>query len=657
MDALQSSPVSDYSPPVGGGDEGGAVDDAPEVDESADLSTEATEPVDPVDTSSIEGASETEGGAGELTGALADNFASPAEPTRSQSETRSDDARSNETRTEETKKSEDAKKPEDPSKPEDSANVPTLDLSKPLSVKGVQALIDAVANEGGESGGIKLHAEGAAKVYGALKAGGWADLGLNISKADNESSVTLGLNTEIAAKLGFDLGIFNLEVAAGGVGNVKARFQSSADAAAWFTENLHNINEQAGSDGQQGIFQIGDSQFNYKQPTIIEEGGAFVQGSAGVKVPDRFQGEISLRGEGLSQQFTTPDGQQQQGSRTSVKGNADLQLALGKLNIKGGYQFEQHTQTGDPVTGNNGTYRNHQVHLEMDYEALKKMTPDQLKTMVTEMQKINDNDISLLAGPQVQKVIDAIKGQMGEIEKNPPSNGKFGTIGLTYEANNILEGDRYNNQFQRLFLTTESGYRGQANLGVVQGEYSLSAHKSERLWNRPGVNTESHAQQIFDGSLGANGDRQAWDRFKQDNPEVVQEIARLHARNHPGEEVDRMLKQGNIGGAIQELEGRWNKDYHSNREVDRSARSLANYGNEWVLSNGEEAKMLQEIERVFRDNPGNIVKLFDRMESMGMTRDKLMSKTGGYFSTHDEQLQGYYNIYRQLKSFQARKAS
>jgi len=534
----------------------------------------------------------------------------------------------------------------------ESAELPTLDLNKPITVQGVQTLIDRVANEGGESGGIQLHLEGSAKVNAAIEAGAWADLGLNISKGDNESSVTLGLNTEVAAKLGFDLGIFNLEVAAGGMANVKARFQNSADAAAWFTENLHNINQKTG-----GTFQIGDSDFKYSKPTVIEEAGAFAQGSAGVEIPDRFKGQLTLRGEGLQQVFTTPDGEQHNGTRNAFKGEAEAELNVGRFKLNGSYKFEQSTQTGDPNADNNGTYRNHQLHFDMDYETLKKMTPDELKEMVTEMQRINNNDISLLAAPQLQKVIDSIQGQMAEIEKNPPSNGKFGTIGLTYEANNILEGGQYNNQYQRLFLTTEGGYRGQADLKVAKGEYSLSANKSERLWNRPGVNTESHAQQIFNGSRDANGDRAAWQQFKQDNPEALEQIARLHGQRNPNSEVHRLLERGDVNGAVQSMERSWDRSRVANLEVDRSARSLANYGNQWHLSNGEEAQMLKDIEKVYRENPRNLVKLFDRMESMDMTQDKLMGKTGGYFSTHDEQLQGYYNLYRQMKSHLERQAS
>src|SRR5690606_39053471 len=85
----------------------------------------------------------------------------------------------------EDKKAEEAKtdKPEDPN---DKADAPTLDLTKPLSVKAVQTFLDRVANEGGESGSFNMHVEGSGKVNG-VDVGGWGDLGLSISKGDNES--------------------------------------------------------------------------------------------------------------------------------------------------------------------------------------------------------------------------------------------------------------------------------------------------------------------------------------------------------------------------------------------------------------------------------------------------------------------------------------
>lgn len=516
-----------------------------------------------------------------------------------------------------------------------------LDLSKPLSVKTVQGAIDAIANERGESGGINFHIEGSAKVYGPVEAGAWGDLGLKVAKSDT-GGINLSFNYEAAAKAGLDLGMFNVEGAVGMNGSVKAKFNNSADAAAWLTQNLHNINEKAG--GQ--LFNIEGSQFNYKKPTIVTEDGKFIEGRASADFgPFKVNG--SARGQSTDQVFQTPDGQTHYGRNTALQAGVNGQMDFGGLKVNGKYKFKEFTQTGDPTLENNGTYRNHQVSFSVPLKELTKMTPKEINNAVVGLMAMNTEGLSSLGQAGHQKMVESLVNNIEYIKKHPPKGGLNADIGLTYEAQNVKEGDKFNNQYQRVFLDLQGGARANFDAKVAKGDISLQATKSELLKEWVGSNTETYARQVYTRGLNPNGQRPDWDTFKDTNRGALEKMLQNRVAANPNDPVAKAYGNGNVDAGVRALENEWGRHSKIHDDLRRDASTLANFGNQFHFSNSEEAQALQILDK-YKHDPAKLTQMIAYMEGFGVDRNKLYGKTGGYFSDHDERMLQHF---RQVDSF------
>lgn len=519
-----------------------------------------------------------------------------------------------------------------------------LDLTKPISVRSVQTAIDAIANERGESGGINFHIEGSAKVYGPVEAGAWGDLGLKVAKSDT-GGTSLSFNYEAAVKAGLDLGFMNIEGAAGLNGSVKAKFNNSADAAAWLTSSLHKINQKA--DGK--LFNIEGSNFNYKKPTYVNEQGAFIQGKVNAEFGP-FKVEGTARGQTTAQTFTTPDGKTYRGNESSLQAGINGQMDFGKLKVNGSYDFNQFTQIGDPTNENNGTFRNHKVSFDVPLKELTKMTPKEINNAVVGLMAMNTEGLSSLGQAGHQKMVEGLVNNIDYIRQNPPKGGLNANIGITYEAQNVLENGKYNNQYQRMFLDLKGGAKAEFDAKVAKGEVSLQASKSELLKEWVGTNTESYAQQVYTRGLDPNGRNPDWDRFKQDNRGALEQMIKNRVAEDPNGPVARAYGGANIDRGIQALERDWSRDANLDKDLRRDAATLASYGKEFHFSGSEEQHALRILDK-YKNKPHELTKMVYYMETMGVDRNKLYGKTGGYFSNNDEHMM---RRFRQVDDFLAR---
>lgn len=511
----------------------------------------------------------------------------------------------------------------------------TLDLGKPLSVRSVESAINFAANENGESSSLNFHLEGSGKVNGAVNVGAWGDLGLQVAKTDT-GATTMSFNYEAAVKAGLDLKFLELSGAVGVNGASKVRFDSSADAAAWFTKSLHNINQKSGSD----VFQIQGRDFSYKDPTVIKESGVFVQGNVKAKLGP-FELDTMARGQKTDQTFSVPGQGEYKGSETSLQAGVTRKLKIGDNEYDVSYKYNKFTQNGDPTTENNGTYENHKLGVELSLAQLKKMPPQQIKGFIA--------GLALMSGGEglSAKAVEGMAKNIDTILKAPPGKGFQEKIGFTWERQNAVEGDQTNMQYQRMYLDMGLGYKGSANLGFAEAEASLGFKKSERIDERIGSGTEGYARQNFLNSP------QEWQAFREDNKPALEAMARKSS--DPA--VIKALEQRGADAGIDAMQASWRRSKDEEiaqaQKLDGHARTLLGYGNQWVFSSGEEKEMLKLL-KSYETRPGELHQLLGRMEGLGMSRDKLMSKTGGYFSSHDEELRGYYDLATMWKRLQDR---
>jgi hypothetical protein len=510
----------------------------------------------------------------------------------------------------------------------------SLDLSKPQSVGGIKRAIDFMANENGESTKLGFHLEGAAR-NGAAKIGGWGDLGLKVSQSDTGSTV-MGFNYEAAVKAGLDLKFLEIGGAVGVKGAVQARFKNSGDAAAWLGEGLQKFSDKAG-----GLFDIQQQKFVYDKPTTVKAVGTFGKAMANAKFgPFQLSAEAGM--ETVDKTFIKPDGSQQKGRETALTAGANRKLKLGDFEYDVSYNYRRSTISGDVNEHNNGTYDNHQVGLQLSMSKLKSMSPKQIRSTIAGLAMINGGE-GLSA-----KAIESMANNIDTIMKNPPSRGFKGSLGLRFEANNVLENGKMENQYKRMFLDIGASYGGKANLGVVEAEARTSLNKSELITEKIGSQTETYVKQNL-SSLQRKGQ---WDQFKEKNKDALFSMARSHMKSNPSPELATALKKGDQDGAIAAMTSSWKNEEKVNQQISQDAKKLANFGNQFHFSNSEEAQMLKVL-RGYEGRWGEMSKLLKKMEAQGITKETLMNKTGGFFSTHDEELKGYYDIARQWESIHA----
>lgn len=512
----------------------------------------------------------------------------------------------------------------------------TLDLTKPLSVKTVESALNFAANENGESSSLNFHLEGSARVNGAVNVGAWGDLGLQVAKSDT-GATSLSFNYEAAVKAGLDLKFLELSGAVGVNGASKVRFESSTDAAAWLTKSLHNINQKADSN----IFQIEGSDFKYKDPTVIKENGAFLQGNVKAKLGP-MEIDAMARGQRTDQTFSVPGQGDYKGVETSLQAGITRKLKIGDSEYDVSYKYNRFTQTGDPVSDNNGTYENHKLGVELSLAQLKKMSPQQVRGFIA--------GLALVSGGEglSAKAVEGMAANIDTILKAPPGKGFQEKIGFTWEQQNAVEGDKSNMQYQRMYLDMGLGYKASADLGFAEAQTSLGVRKSERIDEKIGSDTEGYAKQNFLRNPGE------WSQFRTDNKAALEAMA----RKSTDPAVVSAIKEKGVDAGIDAMQDSWTqaraKEDRLAKTLDQHARTLANYGNQWVFSGSEEAEMLKLL-KTYETRPGDLAALLDRMEGVGMSREKLMSKTGGYFSAHDEELQGYYDLAAMWKRLQERQ--
>lgn len=509
----------------------------------------------------------------------------------------------------------------------------SLDLSKKQSVGGIKRAIDFMANENGEETSLGFHLEGAGR-HGSAKLGGWGDLGLKVSQSDTGSTV-LGFNYEAAVKAGLDLKFLEIGGAVGVKGGVQARFKDSGDAAAWLGEGLHKFGEKT------GLVDVQKQKFVYDKPTTVKAQGVFGKGQFSTKFgPFELSGEAGM--ETIGKTFTNPDGTTQKGRETALTAGLNRKLKIGDFEYDVNYSYKRSTITGDANENNNGTYDNHQVGIQLSLDRLKKMSPNQIRSTIAGLAMMNGGQG--MGG----KAIEAMVNNIDKIMQNPAAAGVKGSIGLRFEANNVLENGKMENQYKRLYLDMGASFGGKADLGFAEAEARTKLQKSERISETLGTGTETYAKQ----NLAALERKGQWPQYKEQNKDALFSIARQHQKANPSPELAKALKEGDKDKAIELMTRGWKNEEKVNKQIKGDARTLANYGNQWVFSNGEEAKMLNMLKK-YDGRWGEMSKLFKQMESQGLTRDKLLDKTGGYFSTHDEQLKGYYDIVKQWERLNA----
>ncbi|MBU51945.1 MAG: hypothetical protein CL920_24910 [Deltaproteobacteria bacterium] len=412
-----------------------------------------------------------------------------------------------------------------PTTEDPSTAVPDLevvDLSSGIDIEGLGQTIETLTNERGENARLGFHIEGAANINGGpVQVGAWGDLGIQVSQADTGATV-LSFDAEVAAKAGIDLGIFEVEVAAGGTYRASARFANSQDAARWIGQQLEGVNEAVpgepfnvvGPDGGPADLTLS------RPPTIATQAGVLGQASVTVDASDipglpdglNVEGSFSVRGDGVSTSFQVPDGEGGYRTHEGYERSTTYEAAVTVGRFQGSFTRTNSEIGGDPTIDNNGIYRNDQYSFTVTAADMED-TP----AMENAVAGLLGFDGPPPVGSPARGMFDDAMGLMAD-EGFREQVGVRGSMTVTYERNYTQEANgEMELQYGRLRLNTGVSANFESEVaGVGEIEVSASASHSEVLFEHIGTQTESYAR-----GVALRSSEEDWSQFATQNADEL----------------------------------------------------------------------------------------------------------------------------------------
>lgn len=427
----------------------------------------------------------------------------------------------------------------------------TIDPAQPMSVSVLGGVLRALANEPGEKGAFKFSLAGEIS-SGWAYAKGWAELEFFFTVTDTMTCV-LGFDAAAAVGAGITLGgLVNAGIEVGGGYSMKARFGDPEEVASWIIGQMAAINEGVG----RRIFPVGGGRRETTDPVVLSEVRGFAGAEAGVDV-----GVASAGVEGKAQASHTT---YSQGGEEVTTGTAyEKSLTVGgmakltpSITASGSYTFTAQNVVRDMNTANEGEYHNHTVELGMGLSALvgknttaikNALPPSKLQDGVLDFFGVIEAQLpaGMLGGVPLAKLhgtFDLVVAKLYEsIELGSESRAGL-DVTLRFEWNNVKEGGEYRNQYFRIAVTPRLTYGTQQVGDQRQTGASVSANKSEVVFETVGSETYSYVFQRYAFAW----DRAQWTEFveaQRDEVEALVHNMATQGRPAYDEEFARMLTE------------------------------------------------------------------------------------------------------------------
>ena len=494
----------------------------------------------------------------------------------------------------------------------DSPNV--IDATKRINTEVVKGAIDSVANESGERGNINLHIEGQGR-NGALTFGASGDLDFNIEKTDT-GALTLGMNWELAGKVGFDVGFAKGDLEVGVGGEKRLRFKDSEQAAKWVTGQLAKMNDKSGG----RLLDVQRPRGSSQSPTVITSTSHHteVRGEAG---SDRVKVHGKARRQSESQTFEQ-GGRVYRGNRvtTVLQGGIDIELKNG-IKVSGQYTRTDIDQRGDPRHENNGQYLNRRLDISFSQEQLQKMDLSNNQTAQTIIEARRAAFGGYRNGnAQMLQQAKNLNEQLKSLREGNYSKSE-GKITLSFESNYVRENGEYKNQYNRGFISGSISAERGVKTPLAELKMSASASKSERIYEKIGNKTETYANQQF-----MHNDWPTWNAFKAKNRRSIEQIVDERIKNAPHGSVARAFaKNQNYDEGIRALEQDWIKEGKRFSDAKRKGAEISAYENHFRVSYAEEKKILREM-RKFEHDPKALKMLMDSIQANGWDYSEMRNR-------------------------------
>lgn len=520
----------------------------------------------------------------------------------------------------------------DPGAVDPTTAVPDLevvDLSQGIDVDALGDTIGRLTNERGEAARLGFSIEGAAAINGGpVEVGAWGDLGIQVSQADTGATV-LSFDAEVAATAGIDLGLFEVEVAAGGSYQASARFANSTDAARWIGQQLDGVNETVGRD----IFDLrgpdgGAPDLSLsREPTIATQAGILGQVAVEVEASDipglpdnlNLEGGFSVRRDVTGTTFQVPG---EDGALTTFEGaerTTTYEASVQYGRFSGSFTRTNSEITGDPTIDNNGIYRNDRGTLTFTASDMRD-TPA-MENAVAGL--LGFDGPPALGSPARGMFDDAM--QLMRDDGFREQIGARGSVTLAYERNYTQEANgEMALQYGRLSLQTgvSAGFEREIR-GVGELSVNASATHSEVLFEHIGTQTETYARGV---ALRSSPD--AWQDFAAQNGEALGTMV----QNGAGGELAQQLglpdpatvfqEQGPQAG-IQALADVWageDQRFRANEGIILGAAD--------TFVNGSGDTQLGALQGL-ADNPQQLAGVFDELARRGYTDREIRDQLDG----------------------------
>lgn len=406
-----------------------------------------------------------------------------------------------------------------------------IDPEQPMSVHVLSGILRTLANEPGEKGAFEFALSGQIS-SGFAYARGWAELEFFFTVTDAMTCV-LGFDAAAAIGAGINLaGLVQAGVEIGGGYSMKARFANPDEVATWIIGQMAAINQGVGRQ----IFPVGQPQGELPTPVVLDEVRGFgaAEGSVDVGVAS-----AAVRGQAQAANTTyTQDGQQITAGTTyenSLTVGATVSLTP-NVTASGSYTFTAQNVVRDMNTTNEGEYHNHAIDIGIGLSGLlsqpdggvrESLPPEAIQDGVLDFFAAIERQIpsGLLGGVPLARLhgtFDVVVAKLYEsIELGRRARAGL-DVSVRFEWNNVKEGGEYRNQYFRVAVTPRLTY-GRQNIGEERETgASISASKSEVVFESVGSDTYSHVMQRY---LFA-WDHTQWHEFVDAQREPITDLIR-----------------------------------------------------------------------------------------------------------------------------------
>lgn len=417
-----------------------------------------------------------------------------------------------------------------------------IDPNRPMSVNALGGILRTLANEPGEKGAFKFALSGEIS-SGWAYARGWAELEFFFTVTDTMTCV-LGFDAAAAVGAGINLaGLVKAGVEVGGGYSMKARFQNPEDVATWIIGQMAGINQGVG----RRIFPVGSAPKDQPEPVVLDEYRGF--GGAGAEV-DVGVASGEVKGKAQASHTTYSKGGQEVTSGTAYEKSLTIGATVNltpTITAKGSYTFTAENVVRDMNTANEGEYHNHAIEVGIGLSRVlsqnttgvrEQIPPDKIQSGVLNFFAAIEKQLpsGLLGGVPLAKLhgaFDVVVAKIYEsIEMGRKSKGGL-DVNVRFEWHNVKEAGAYHNQYFRVGVTPKLTYgrQGVGEKGTTGA--SISASKSEVVFESIGSETYSYVFQRYAFAW----DRNQWQEFVDAHKDDIEALIRNMATpGRPGYE-------------------------------------------------------------------------------------------------------------------------